>query len=135
MNIIKGIIDEIETDGNFSLVKIDTSIKKFYALLFESPDKSKHLLRGNKVNLLFKETEVEIVKDCSSTCNSFLNNFEATFVNANIGKVLTSLNFIIDSITINAIIPRKSFELLNLKINDKATLIIRTNEIALEFGE
>ena len=132
MNRIKGVIRDIESDDFLSIIKVEAEIAPVYVLLLETPETATYLKRGKEVNIIFKETEVEIVKDCSSEYNSFLNRFEGTVESFEIGCVIAKIIFKVGDVKIFSIIPKKSFDSLKLEKGEKVSLIVRATEISLE---
>ncbi len=132
MNRITGIISKIESDSFLSIITVETDIGEFSVVLLETPNTADYMREGKKVNLLFKETEVEIFKNCSFLKNTFLNMFDADLVCIENGKILSKLTLRSGNNTFFSIIPKKSVDLLDIKEGDSINFLIRPNEITVE---
>jgi molybdate transport system regulatory protein len=130
MNKIKGKITEIESDNYISIVGVDTEIGKFYSLIVETPKTANYLKIGNKVNLLFKETEVEILRNCFF--EKKLNTFEGKISKINTGKVLSKVFIKVKNLNITSVSATKGIELLEVKENENINFYIKPNEIVIE---
>ncbi len=130
MNKISGKISDIQSDNYISLVGIDTEVGKFYALIVETPRTADYLKKGKDVNLLFKETEVEILKNCFLDKN--LNTFEGEIFKIKKGKVLSKLFIKSRNLEIISISTTKAIEILELKEKEKIFIYIKPNEIVIE---
>ena len=132
MNRITGIISKIESDSFLSIITVETDIGEFSVVLLETPNTADYMREGKKVNLLFKETEVEIFKNCSFLKNTFLNMFDADLVCIENGKILSKLTLRSGNNTFFSIIPKNSVDLLDIKEGDSINFLIRPNEITVE---
>ncbi len=130
MNKISGEISQIESDKYISLVGVDTKIGRFYSLIVETPETADYLKIKRKVNLLFKETEVEILKNCYLEKN--LNTFEGTISNIQKGKILSRISIKNGDLEIISVLTTKGIEILELKENEKIFFYIKPNEIVIE---
>ena len=130
MNKISGKISQIESDKYISLVGVDTKIGRFYSLIVETPETADYLKIGNKVNLLFKETEVEILKNCYSEKN--LNTFEGNIFKIQKGKVLSKIFIKNENLEIVSVSTTKGIELLEITESQKIFFYIKPNEIVIE---
>lgn len=77
MNRLNGQIAAIDSNSHMSLVDVAVGDDVFTATLLETPETADYLKVGNKVTLLFKETEVALAKDLSgliSLRNRFLSS-------------------------------------------------------------
>lgn len=135
MNRIKGNVAEIERDSFVCMIKLSTELGIFYVILLETEQTAPYLKAGKSVYLLFKETEVEIIKEFSSERTSFLNVFNAEVETIKTGKLLSKFDFKSSGGSISAVIPNISIEPMNLKVGEKVNLIVRATEISIEVIE
>ncbi|MEQ8359317.1 MAG: TOBE domain-containing protein [Cytophagales bacterium] len=130
MNRFKSIIEEVESEGSMSLVKLKSGNNLFTSIVLDNPQNSSYLFKGNEIEILFKETEVIIdtnTKHNSSLRNRILGSIEKIEHTALLSKIILKT----EVGTITSIITRGSAERLNLKIDDKVFAMIKTNEIIL----
>ncbi|WP_457642495.1 TOBE domain-containing protein [Persephonella sp.] len=132
MNKITGKISQIESDDLLSILSVATEIGNFYVVLLETPQTVEYLRKGKEINLLFKETEVDIFKNCSFLEGKILNLFNGTVTEIENGKVLSKVVIKARNIIFRSIIPKKSVELLDLKPSDNISFSIKPNEITIE---
>lgn len=62
MNRLKGQIVAIDCNEHMSLVDVAVGGDVYTATLLETPESADYLKVGNRVTLLFKETEVSLAK-------------------------------------------------------------------------
>ncbi|QNL20974.1 TOBE domain-containing protein [Hyphobacterium sp. CCMP332] len=130
MNRFKSIIEEVESEGSMSLVKLKSGNNFFTSIVLDNPQNSNYLFIGNEIEILFKETEVIIDTNTnhnSSLRNRILGNIEKIEHTAILSKIVLKT----EVGTITSIITRGSAERLNLKIDDTVFAMIKTNEIIL----
>ncbi|WP_457622434.1 hypothetical protein [Persephonella sp.] len=132
MNSVKGVISKIESDSFLSIITVKTDIGDFSVVLLETPETADYMRVGKNVNLLFKETEVEIFKNCSFLKESFLNMFDAQVESVENGKILSKILLRSGNNIFYSVIPKKSVDLLDLKQNDDINFLVRPNEITVE---
>ncbi|MDN5200111.1 TOBE domain-containing protein [Fulvivirgaceae bacterium BMA10] len=130
MNILKGEITEIESQGNLSLVKIQVGQTVLKSIVIETPATSNYLTRGNPVNVLFKETEVVIGKDINGHI-SLQNQLLCTINAIEKGKLLSKLTLEYNSEKIISIITTGAVDQLSLQKGDTVMAMVKTNEIML----
>ncbi len=131
MNVLEGYIEEIISSEGISLVTIDTREGKLSTLVFDTPENNNYLKVGNKIKLLFKETEVATAKGEVSNI-SHQNILEGIVEDVSLGKVVVYLKIKLKTTSIGSIITRKSFDRLSIKIGDRIKAIIKSTEISLE---
>ena len=131
MNRLKGEIYDVQISEGISLVDIRIDDDEFSSLIINSESTDEYISVGNEVNMLFKETEIS-VKSFHERHNKKRQNKIVTEVEAvNKGDILSELKFRYKGNLITAIILTRLFEELELKIGEKAILILRTQEILL----
>ncbi|MEQ9426191.1 MAG: TOBE domain-containing protein [Cyclobacteriaceae bacterium] len=130
MNIVKGEISDLTVNENLTLVQVKAGDILLNAIVIDTPASASYLKVGQKVNALFKETEVIIGTDQDLRI-SLQNRIPGIIENINDGQLLskvtvkTSLGSVKSIITANAV---KELELLPGK---KVMALIKTNEIML----
>ncbi len=132
MNRFNGFIEEIESENYISIVKVRTGNTFLYVLILETPETASFLQIGRQIHLIFNETEVEVIKDYSSKFNSLLNVLDAIVEDYEAGKILSKVIFDCGESKVISVIPRKSFDALNIFKGDKVKLIIRPTDISIE---
>ena len=60
MNSLKGKIEAVNVSGDLSIVTVKVRNTNFSAILIDTPDSDNYLVKGNPINVIFKETEVII---------------------------------------------------------------------------
>ncbi len=130
MNKIPGEISQIESDEYISLIEIITKIGMFYSLIVETPKTADYLKIGNKVNLLFKETEVEILKHCYP--EKVLNISKGKVSKVQNGKILSKVFIKNSDLEVVSVTTTKGLKMLNIKENEEIFFYIKPNEIVIE---
>lgn len=130
MNTLKGKIASIKTTQSLSLVTIQIEDVFFNTIVIETPDTAVYLKTGGAITILFKETEVIIGKG-SEQHISIQNKVMGTIIKIEKGELLCKLiiNTTIGEIT--AILTLDATIHLQLKVNEKITVMIKTTEIML----
>jgi molybdopterin-binding protein len=131
MNLLQGIIKNIESYEGISLVDIAIDNDEFSSLIINSNTTNEYILAGNKVNLLFKETEVSIKNYHPEFHKKRQNKIIAQVKNIRKGKILSELKLIYKENEITAVILTRLLNELALKTGEKAIVILRTQEILL----
>ena len=130
MNIIHGIVSDLHTEQNLSLVSVTTQDIVLTAVVIDTPQTSPYLRLKQPVKVLFKETEVIISKAANPDIS--LRNQVSGKINAiQSGEILSKVTLNTHIGNIISIITTKVVNSLQLKIGDKATVMIKTNEVML----
>ncbi|RXM47078.1 molybdopterin-binding protein [Flavobacterium sp. YO12] len=130
MNILNGIISQIQSHEGISLVRVQSNDVTFSTIVLDTPETSDYLKVENTVKIIFKETEVVISKDLNpniSTQNKLLCRIESIQK----GVILSQINLVYEQEVIKSIITRNACEELDLKKNDTVLALIKTNEVSL----
>lgn len=131
MNKITGNIVDIRSHGNLSIVhvKLDDDTV-FSSIVIDTPDTLDYLQIGNKICLIFKETEVILTKDPVAKL-SLQNKISGTIKSIHKGKLISKIT--IDSVCgiINAIINTKALEELDLHVRDSIIAMVNQNEVMI----
>lgn len=131
MNQIIGIISEIQSCEDLTLVKVTTSNQTTITSLVVADDRSaSRLITGKQVKLFFKETAV-IISSISELPISIQNRLPCTIHALNTGDILGQVDLLFNGKMISSIITANACRQLNLKINDTVFAMIKTNEITL----
>lgn len=130
MNSLLGNITEINTDGSLSLVKIKVQNTVITSIVIDTPETSNYLKKGNNIKVLFKETEVILVKDFNGSI-SVQNKLDCTVNSFEKGFLLCKLILNFGQYKIASVITRNAFDQLQIQENEAITAMIKTNEISL----
>ncbi len=134
MNSLAGTIAAIDTDGNLSLVDIDvTKTFRMSALIVETPEHCLWLKAGNKVKVLFKETEVSIARNLSGQI-SLRNRFMATITRIRSEGMLAEITLASAGHEVVSIITSRSAQRMELKTGDQVEWLVKANEVSLTTG-
>jgi molybdate transport system regulatory protein len=130
VNILNGEIIAIKVSGNLSLVTVDVKGILFKTIVIETPETASYLKTGNRINAIFKETEVVIGKGQEHAI-SLQNKLPATIVDIENGVLLSKLTLDTLAGKISAVITSDAAEKLKLQAGEEITAMIKTNEIML----
>lgn len=130
MNSLKGIIKQIDVNGNLSLVSLEVGECNFKSIVIETPETAEYLYVGNAVDVLFKETEVIIGKGDNIQI-SLRNRMKATITSLDKGKLLARLTMQTNAGEVISIITSNAVEQLGLALNSEVWAMVKTNEIML----
>ncbi len=130
MNILKGEIESIKVNGGLSIVRVQVGDLNFSTIVIDTPKTDSYLKKGNKIQIIFKETEVIIGvgnMDGISLRNKMFGEIVSIESDKLLSKVVvkTSVGNIISIITSNAV------EQLQIKIGSMVTAMVKTNELIL----
>jgi len=130
MNNLKGEISSIKSNGSLSLVEIKVGDIIFKTIVIDTPNTASYLKLGNKVNVIFKETEV-IIGIGAEYKISIQNKIVGEIFKIEKGKLLSKLVINTTIGKIVSIITTNSVAQLQLQVGKKITAMIKTNEIML----
>lgn len=131
MNRIDGIIVDIDTDGNMSLVRVNTEIGYISLILLETPSKAGYLTKGKSLNLIFNPTSVKISKVYTQEL-SIDNIIECQVKDIKYNKILSVITLKAKDIEITSYITTKTKERLNIKHGEKVYALISSLDIMVE---
>ena len=130
MNILKGIIKEIEVNGDLSIVRVSVGNRLFSTIVIDTPETAGFLKLDNEVKVIFKETEVIIgVGDMSGI--SLRNKLPGKVLQIDSDKLLSKLRMATDVGEITSIITANAVKQLQIVQGMEVTAMIKTNEILL----
>lgn len=130
MNILNGIISEIQSHEGISLVKVKSNNVVFSSIVLDTPKTASYLKIDNAVKIIFKETEVIVSKDINPNI-SIQNQLLCPIESIKKGVILSQINLSFGGIILKSIITTNACEKLDLKENDSVLALIKTNEISL----
>ena len=127
MNKLTGFIKEIKSCDDIVQISIDVKGKTFTSLILSSNETYK---LGEKINILFKETEVMI-----ATVFFFLfsrNAFICKITDIKNGEILSSISFDFYGDKIVSIITKNALLDLNCKEDEEFMWFVKSNEITIQ---
>ncbi|MDD2915883.1 MAG: TOBE domain-containing protein [Gallionella sp.] len=130
MNSLPGIITAIESNEHLSLVDVLVGQDSFTAMLLETPQSAPHLKVGNRVAVLFKETEVSLAKNLSGLL-SLRNRIKATVRSIRHGEILSEVVLDHHGQTVTSIITSRAVKRLELQQGDEVEALVKANEVSL----
>nr|WP_294786022.1 TOBE domain-containing protein [uncultured Flavobacterium sp.] len=134
MNVLIGIITEIQSHEGISLVKVKAEKFIFSSIVLDTPNSADYLKENKTVKIIFKETEVIISKDLNPEI-SIQNKIPCRIEALKKGKILSQITLIINEQKITSIITTNACEQLNLQGNDAVLALIKTNEVSLSAND
>jgi molybdopterin-binding protein len=130
MNNLAGTILNIQSSSEMSIIELAVNGDIFSAMVLETPFSASYLKVGNKVEIVFKETEVAIGKGLSGLV-SIRNRFKGRIQSIEEHPLLTTIVLDYKGGAIASIISTKSAHRLNLKKTDEVEWLVKTNEVSL----
>lgn len=130
MNIVNGIISEIQSHEGISLVKVQSDNTVFSSIVLDTAETASYLKINNSVKIIFKETEVIISKDLNPNI-SIQNQLLCQIQNIKKGVLLAEISLLFGENNIKSIITTNACQKLNLQENDTILALIKTNEVSL----
>ena len=130
MNKVHGQIVRIESSEHMSLIDVKVREDIFSAIVLETPVSASYLKIGERLQLLFKETEVLIAKNLTGLV-SLRNRVKSRIKRLQKTQLLTKVVLDYNAAEINAIILTRSAENLALKEGEDVEWLVKTNEISL----
>lgn len=127
MNKLTGFIKEIKTCDEILQVFIDINGKIFTSLILSSNEKYEI---NQKVNILFKETEVMIASKDSKI--SARNAFLSKILSIQNGEILSAVRFDFLGENIDCIVTKNAVLDLECKINEEFIWFVKSNEISIQ---
>lgn len=127
MNKLNGYIKEIKTCDEILQVFIDINGKVFTSLILSSNEKYEI---NQKVNILFKETEVMIATKNSKI--SARNTFLSKILSIQNGEILSAVRFDFLGKNIDCIVTKNAVLDLECKIDEEFIWFVKSNEISIQ---
>ncbi len=129
MNSFQGTITSLAGSNTISLVKVlvkDTSV----SALFINNSEQALFSEGQKVRVIFKETEVIMAKGDVSNI-SLQNKFSGKVTAIETSKVLSKIEIDSQIGNVQSIITSNAVKQLDIKVGDAVHAMVKTNEILL----
>jgi molybdopterin-binding protein len=133
LNRLTGTITAIENNSHMSLVDVAIGQDIFSATLLETPETADYLQVGNKVTLLFKETEIALAKNLSGMI-SLRNRIAVNVLSIQRGDILSAVTLDYASRRLVSVITSRAVERLQINVGDQLEALVKANEIALMAG-
>jgi molybdopterin-binding protein len=131
MNNLSGHIKEVEVSGDISLVTVGMIGEiQLKAIVIDTPNTVPYLKADQKLNVLFKETEV-VIGIRKEAGISLQNRIPGNVVKVERGKFLSSLEIESTAGIIRSIISTAAVEELKLKTGMAVFAMVKLNEIML----
>lgn len=134
MNVLNGIISEIQSHEGLSLVRVKSNEFVFSSIVLDTAETSVYLKMEYPVKIIFKETEVIISKDLNPNI-SIQNKIPCRIESIKKGVILCQVNLIFKEQIIKSIITTNACEQLNLEENESVMALIKTNEVSLSAND
>ncbi|MDN6311199.1 MAG: TOBE domain-containing protein, partial [Flavobacteriaceae bacterium] len=128
--IINGQITAIKTSGSLSKVEVKAGCFDFKTIVIDTPETADYLQTGNKVKLVFKETEVAIATGELFQI-SLQNRISGSLLKLEIDALQAKVTLDTKIGHIKSIITADAAHQLNLQEGMTATALIKTNEVML----
>ena len=130
MNKLRGQITNLTSNDHLSLVDVEVMGDIFTATLLETPDDAPYLQVGNRVDVLFKETEVSLAKGLTGLI-SLRNRFLTTVKLVRNGVILSEVVLDYRGQQISSVITTGSIKRLDIKVGDEVEALVKANEVTL----
>lgn len=130
MNILKGTINNLTESGSLTLLSILVENITISAIVIDTPKTASYLKIGKNINVVFKETEVIIVKGATSGI-SMRNKFEGIIKSIASKELLSKIILETSAGKITSIITTNAVKQLDLKEGETVSAMVKTNEIMI----
>lgn len=130
MNRLSGKIVMIERTENVALIDIDVAGDMFSTIFLHNFTDQNILTIDQKVDLIFKESEVSISKNLSGGL-SLRNRMNSVILQVEQGKVLSKLYLDYKGNRIISIITTRSVASLDLNVGDRVEGLVKANEMTI----
>ncbi|SRR6266542_4566442 len=130
MNKLSGTIINIQQSGAIILADIDVNGQPVSAMLIHSNEQDEWLKVGNKVTVVFKETEMSIAKGLSGKI-SLRNHFLCSIEAIREGELLSEIRLKYGLYNLTSVITTRAVESLELKVGEQVEALVKANEVSL----
>ena len=131
MNNLSGKIKNIKNSEYISEVSIELENNSiFNVFLVETPKTASYLKPGQKINLLFKETEVIISKHLMPEI-SIQNQLKAEIIEIKPGKILSEITLKSAVGEIKSLLSSTVLQQMNFAESQEVLILVKANEIML----
>lgn len=130
MNVLRGNITRIETDGSLSLISLISYNCHLTTVVVDTPATAPYLKIDLPVNILFKETEVILAKQFSGSI-SLTNKIKCRVKSFKCDRVLCKVSMDFNGSRLNAILTRAAFDMLDIAEGEEVFAMINAIEVSL----
>ena len=131
MNSFPAQIKEVKTNGTMSIVFVTMdSGEELMSVVIDTPESAPYLKSGNKVNVLFKETEVAVSTQKELNI-SIENRIAGNITHIEVGVLLSRLILETKIGEVIAIISTMSVRQMGLVEKTNVMILVKLNEIIL----
>jgi len=130
MNKFSAVITGIQRSDSLCCIRLDASGIELSMLLF---DLDQSFQQGNRVHVLFKESEVAMGKHLAGEI-SLSNRFKAIVRAIRQGDLLCDITLECNAGRFGSIITTGAVERLGLQLNDEVTVMFKASQLSLETG-
>lgn len=130
MNTLKGTINNLTESGSLTLLSILVENITISAIVIDTPKTASYLKIGKNINVVFKETEVIIVKGTTNGI-SMRNKFEGIIKSIASKELLSKIILETSAGKITSIITTNAVKQLDLKEGETVSAMVKTNEIMI----
>lgn len=130
MNILPATITKITSADSILLLDVEVEGTAMSALLTENPYSASWLKEGNQVSVVFKETEVSLMKDFSGMI-SLRNRLPCRVTAVEKGKLIGIVHLLFKNRHLVSAITTRSIEGMNIQPGDEVTAMIKANEVSV----
>jgi molybdate transport system regulatory protein len=132
MNRLECQIIEIEVSGSMSLITLQlTKNLNLKAIVIETPETADYLVIGNRVNVLFKDTEV-VIGTGESHSISLQNRIPGTISDIEHGTLLSRIHIETEVGAVQSVISSDSVSRLHLGKKMPVIAMVKLNEMMVE---
>lgn len=128
MNKLNACVASMDISSHLCALRTVVNTDTFELILVETPT----YVKGDAVTLVFKETEVILLKSPHFSCSA--NVHKAIITAIEIGIVLTSISLSYQQNSIVALITTNAYNRLELLIGDEVFWMVQPSEISLLRG-
>jgi len=126
MNKLIGTIKDTKSNEGITLISVKVGDKTLNSLILGEKEEYQ---KNEKVNLLFKETEVMIAT--SESIVSARNAFISPITYINMGEILAEVHFDFDGIQIVSVVTRGALYDLKCNVGDEFRWFVKSNEVSI----
>ena len=130
MNQLSGKIENIETKNSLSFVSIKVGTATLFAIVMQTLHNSPHLKIGNRIQVIFKATEVIISTGLVDQI-SLQNRLAGKSYTIESGLLMSRLLLKTEIGMLISVIPTISVNRLELKVDSEITAMIKSNNLIL----
>lgn len=130
MNKLEGVITQITSSGNISLVDVTAHGVPLSAIIIGTEENTSYLKVGRSIFVLFKESEVSVGRDLNGRI-SLRNCLEGPVIKLQKGVIFSKITIDFKGIPVVSLITTRSSEKLKIEIGDVITAFIKSNEVIL----